>query len=145
MGDGILALFGAVEPNPWQSNDALHAALAMRAALADYNRELTAEGLPPLALGVGLHRGVGVAGLVGSQDLVQFTVVGSAVNIAARVQDLTRAHGVDILATEPVRAALDPRFRLHVLPPASLRGIAEPVQIWAVQDFVPARVAAPTG
>jgi len=145
IGDGILALFGAVEPNPWQSNDALHAALAMRAALADYNRELTADGLPALALGVGLHRGVGVAGLVGSQDLVQFTVVGSAVNIAARVQDLTRAHGVDILATEPVRAALDPRFSLQALPPASLRGIAEPVQIWAVQDFVPAHVALPTG
>jgi adenylate cyclase len=145
IGDGILALFGAVEPNPWQSNDALHAALGMRAALADYNRELVAEGLPPLALGVGLHRGVGVAGLVGSQDLVQFTVVGSTVNVAARVQDLTRVHGVDILATEPVRAAVDPRFALRALAPAALRGIAEPVQIWAVEDFAPARAAAPAG
>jgi class 3 adenylate cyclase len=139
MGDGILALFGAVEANPWQSNDAMHAALAMRAALANYNRELAADGLPTLTLGVGVHRGVGVAGLVGSQDLVQFTVVGSTVNIAARVQDLTRAHGVDILATQPVRAALDPRFTLRALPPTSLRGIAEPVQIWAVQDFATAR------
>ncbi len=143
IGDGILALFGAVEPNPWQSNDAAHAALAMRAALADYNGELAAEGLPALALGVGLHRGVGVAGLVGSQDLVQFTVVGSTVNVAARVQDLTRTHGVDILATEPVHANLDPRFTLRALPPASLRGIAAPVQIWAVHDFVSARAATP--
>jgi class 3 adenylate cyclase len=141
IGDGILALFGALEPNPWQSNDAAHAALAMRTALGDYNRELTAEGLPTLTLGVGLHRGVGVAGLVGSQDLVQFTVVGSTVNVAARVQDLTRAHSVDVLATEPVRVALDQRFRLHALPPASLRGIAEPVQIWAVHDFVATRSA----
>jgi adenylate cyclase len=145
IGDGILALFGAVEPNPWQSNDALHAALGMRAALADYNRELAAEGLPPLALGVGLHRGVGVAGLVGSQDLVQFTVVGSTVNVAARVQDLTRVHRVDILATDSVRAAVDPRFALRALAPAALRGIAEPVQIWAVEDFAAARVAAATG
>jgi adenylate cyclase len=145
VGDGVLALFGAVEPNPWQTNDAVHAALAMRAALADYNGELAAEGLPRLALGVGLHRGVGVAGLVGSQDLVQFTVVGSAVNVAARVQDLTRAHGVDILATEPVHANLDPRFALRALPPASLRGIAEPVPIWAVHDFVPAREGHPAG
>ncbi len=135
IGDGILALFGAVEANPWQANDATHAALAMRAALADYNRELAADGLPTLALGIGLHRGVGVAGLVGSEDLVQFTVVGSTVNIAARVQDLTRTYGVDILATESVRAALDPRFTLQALSPASLRGIAEPVEIWAVQDF----------
>lgn len=136
IGDGILALFGAVEPNPWQSNDATHAALAMRAALAEYNRELAAEGLPTLALAVGLHRGTGVAGLVGSQDLVQFTVVGSTVNVAARVQDLTRAHGVDILATQPVRASLDPRFTLRALPPTPLRGIAEPMEIWAVEDFV---------
>jgi adenylate cyclase len=139
IGDGILALFGAVEPNPWQSNDATHAALAMRAALAAYNRELAADGLPALAVGIGLHRGTGVAGLVGSQDLVQFTVVGSTVTIAARVQDLTRAHGVDILATQPVRAALDPRFALRPLPPGVLRGIAEPMPIWAVEDFVDAR------
>jgi adenylate cyclase len=134
-----------VEPNPWQSNDATHAALAMRAALADYNSELASEGLPRLALGVGIHRGVGVAGLVGSQDLVQFTVVGSVVNVAARVQDLTRAHGVDILATEPVHATLDPRFALRALPPASLRGIAEPVEIWAVHGYASALTAAPTG
>jgi adenylate cyclase len=136
IGDGILALFGAVEPNPWQSNDATHAALAMRAALAEYNRELAADGLPTLTLAVGLHRGTGVVGLVGSQDLVQFTVVGSTVNVAARVQDLTRAYGVDILATQPVRATLDPRFTLRALPPTPLRGIAEPMEIWAVEDFV---------
>jgi adenylate cyclase len=136
IGDGILALFGAVEPNPWQSNDATHAALAMRAALAEYNRELAADGLPTLALAVGLHRGTGVAGLVGSQDLVQFTVVGSTVSVAARVQDLTRVHGVDILATQPVRSALDPRFTLRALPPTALRGIAEPMEIWAVEDFL---------
>ncbi len=136
IGDGILALFGAVEPNPWQSNDATHAALAMRAALAKYNGELAAAGLPTLAVGIGLHRGTGVAGLVGSQDLVQFTVVGSTVTIAARVQDLTRAHGVDILATQAVRAALDPRFTLRPVPPGVLRGIADPVPLWAVEDFV---------
>jgi adenylate cyclase len=145
IGDGVLALFGAVEANPWQANDAMHAALAMRAALAHYNRELAADGLPTLALGVGLHRGVGVAGLVGSQDLVQFTVVGSTVNIAARVQDLTRTYGVDILATQAVRAVLDPRFTLQGLPPASLRGIAEPVEIWAVHDFAPVPETSPEG
>ena len=64
IGDGILALFGAHAPNPWQANDAAHAALAMRVALSDYNAELTAEGLPALAIGIGLQRGSGVAGLM---------------------------------------------------------------------------------
>jgi adenylate cyclase len=135
IGDGILALFGAVESNPWQSNDAARAALAMRDALADYSRELIADGLPPLAIGIGLHRGVGVAGLVGSKDLVQFTVVGSVVNVAARVQELTRTHAVEVLVTGPVRAALDPRFELRPLPPANVRGIAAPVEIFALAGF----------
>jgi adenylate cyclase len=72
IGDGMLALFGALEPDPWQGDGAVHAALAMRAELAEYNRELQKEGLPPLGIGIGLHRGVGVAGLVGSRDLFQY-------------------------------------------------------------------------
>ncbi len=135
IGDGILALFGALEPNPWQSNDALHAALGMRAELEEYNRELEAEGLPRLALGVGLHRGSGVAGLVGSKELMEFTVVGRTINVAARVQDLTRRHATDILLTEEVKEALDPRFVLEPLEPTEVRGIAQPVMIYAARGF----------
>ncbi|MFT4570285.1 MAG: class 3 adenylate cyclase [Hyphomicrobiaceae bacterium] len=135
IGDGILALFGALQPNPWQANDALHAAIAMREALATYNQELEEEGLPTLAVGIGLHRGLGVAGLVGSSDLMQYTVIGSTVNLAARVQAETREHEVDILVTKAVRDGLDPRFSLEELPAATLRGVAEPVVIYAAKDF----------
>jgi adenylate cyclase len=133
VGDGMLAMFGALEPNPWQADDAVRAALAMRSELEAYNRELEERGLLPLAMGIGLHRGTGVAGLVGSQDLIQYAFVGSTINIAARVQDLTRQHDADILATGAVRESLDPRFLLRELPPAELRGIAEPVAIFAVE------------
>src|SRR6476620_8577414 len=50
IGDGILALFGALESNPWQTNDAVHAALGMRAALAEYNAALAGDDVPPLAM-----------------------------------------------------------------------------------------------
>lgn len=135
IGDGILALFGALQPNPWQGNDALHAALAMRRELAAYNCELEREGLPTLSIGVGLHRGVGVAGLVGSRDLMQFTFVGRIVNLAARVQDLTRQYEVDILVTQAVRQTLDPRFELRELPATQVRGVAEPVAVFAAKGF----------
>lgn len=135
LGDGILALFGAFEPNPWQGDDAVHAALAMRGALADYNRELAARGLPPLALGVGAHRGIGVAGLVGSREKREFAIVGRTVNVAARVQDHTRRHDADVLVTEDLKRTLDPRFRLRALPPAELKGIAEAVALYAVERF----------
>ncbi len=135
IGDGMLAMFGALEPNPWQTDDATRAALAMRTELATYNRELEEAGRPPLSMGIGLHRGSGVAGLVGSRDLIQYTLVGRTINVAARVQDLSRVHGVDILVTREVQETLDPRFRLRALPPAELRGIAEPVAIFAVEGF----------
>jgi class 3 adenylate cyclase len=138
IGDGILALFGDLAPNPWQADDAVRAALAMRAALADYNATLAAEGLPALAIGIGIERGPVIAGLIGTPDLMEFTVVGRTVNLAARVQTATREHGVDILVTESVRAALDGQIGLRALPPAVMKGVAEPVAIWAVEAGRPA-------
>jgi len=135
IGDGILALFGALQPNPWQGNDAVYAALDMREELAAYNRELEAEGLPTLSIGIGLHRGGGVAALVGSRDLMQFTVVGRIVNLAARVQDLTRKFQVDILLTRAVKDTLDRRLELRELPATQVRGIAGEVEIFAVEKL----------
>lgn len=51
LGDGILAYFGALQPNPWQCDDSVHAALAMRAAIKEYNADLAREGLPPFSWG----------------------------------------------------------------------------------------------
>ncbi len=132
LGDGILALFGAFEPNPWQGDDAVRATLAMCDRLAEYNRELSERGLPTLAFGVGLHRGVGVAGLIGSEDKKEFAIVGRIVNVAARVQDLSRQHDADILVTEDLARTLNPRFNLRRLPAAELRGISKPVVVYAV-------------
>ncbi len=135
VGDGMLALFGALEPNPWQASDAVRAALAMHHELEEYNQELLAEGLPPLSVGVGLHRGTGVAGLVGSKDLLQYAFVGRTINVASRVQELTRIHEVNVLVTGEVQGSLDSRFALRPLPAAELRGVAEPVPIFAVERF----------
>ena len=132
LGDGILIFFGALEPNPWQCNDAVHAALAIRDGLVRYNAELERTGLPRIAIGVGIHRGPGLAGLIGSRDRREYTVVGPTLNLAARVQALTREHGRDILLTEPVREQLDPRFELMPMPAVPVKGISEPVVTYAV-------------
>lgn len=134
LGDGFLALFGALEANPWQTDDAVRAALAMRAALRDYNARLRSEGLPPLAIAVGIHRGPVVAGLLGTDVLVEYGVLGATVNLASRVERLTREHGTDVLVTAAVRDVLDPRIRLRALPPAPVPGVAEPVATFAVED-----------
>jgi len=135
IGDGLLALFGALEPNPWQTNDAVHAALAMRAALATYNERLRSQGLPVLAAGIGIHRGPVVAGVVGNAALMEYGVIGRTVNVASRVEGLTRVHGTDVLVTDAVRAHLDGRFRLRELPAAEVKGLPDPLVTFAVESF----------
>jgi len=135
IGDGMLVLFGAIEPNPWQANDAARAALAMREALSAYNEELANDGIGPLRAGIGIHQGSALAGLIGSDQLMEFTVLGGTVNLAARVENLTRRNGTDILVTAAVRDKLDPRFLLRELPAVKVRGIAEPVVTYALEQF----------
>ena len=132
IGDGLMALFGALEPNPWQANDAVRAALAMQQSVAAFNRELAERGLPALRLGIGIHRGPAIAGIIGSDALMEFTVIGQTVNLASRVERLTRSHGADILITAAVRSGLDPRFVLEALPARAVRGVSDPVVTYAV-------------
>jgi class 3 adenylate cyclase len=133
VGDGIVAYFGAIQPNPWQCDDAVSAALAMRAAIRAYNAELEREGLPPLAIGVGIDRGPGLAGLMGSRARREYAFIGRAVNLAARIQGLTRIHQVDILITEALRGELDAGFVLVPMPAEPVKGFAEPIVTYAVR------------
>ncbi len=135
IGDGILAFFGALSRNPWQCNDAAHAALAMQAALKEYNGELRREGLPSLRVGIGVHHGVGIAGLVGSRELMEFTIIGRTVNVAARVQDLTRRLDGDIIVTDALLEKLDPRFDSRPLPASTVKGVSEALQVYAVDGY----------
>ena len=139
IGDGIVAYFGALQPNPWQCDDAVRAALAMREAIHVYNVELDREGLPHLSIGVGIHRGLGLAGLVGSRERKEFSFLGSPVNLAARVQALTRLHQVDILVTEVLRAELDKTILLTPMPAEHVKGFAEPVVTYAVKGTIELR------
>ena len=135
IGDGLLALFGALDANPWQTSDAVRAALAMRAALADYNAMLTRDGHAPLAMGVGIHCGTVVAGVIGSAELIEYGVIGNTVNVASRIEDLTRVHGVDILVSDAVHGALDRRFLLRAMPAVEVKGVSRALATFAVEGI----------
>jgi adenylate cyclase len=134
IGDGLLALFGALEPNPWQARDAVLAALAMRGELERYNRTMAQRGVPALQIGIGIHRGEVLAGVMGNDELSKFGVVGDAINVASRVEQLTRELDVDLLVTDAVRKDLDERFRLRAMPPASVKGKPEPILTYFVES-----------
>lgn len=135
VGDGLLALFGALEHNPWQGRNSVLAALDMRAELARYNEELRAQSLPELRFGIGIHRGEVVAGVMGAGALNKFTVTGDPINVASRVEGLTSVHKVDLLITEEIRSTLDDQFRLRRMPPMPVKGKPEPIVTYYVEDI----------
>ena len=92
-----------------------------------------------LSIGVGIHRGLGLAGLVGSRERKEFSFLGSPVNLAARVQALTRLHQVDILVTEALRAELDKTILLTPMLAEHVKGFAEPVVTYAVKGTIESR------
>ncbi len=133
VGDGLLALFGAMEPNPWQGRDAVLAALEMRAELARYNAQLEAKGLPRLRFGIGIHGGEVVAGVIGTPGLSKFSVTGDPINVASRIEGLTSRLQVDLLFSDEIRQQLDGSFRLRAMPPAEVKGKSGPIQTWTVE------------
>ena len=135
VGDGLLALFGALEHNPWQGRDAVLAALDMRTELARYNEELRAKSLPELRFGIGIHGGEVVAGVMGAGALNKFTVTGDPINVASRVEGLTSVHQVDLLITEEIRSTLDEQFRLRRMPPIPVKGKPEPIVTYYVEGI----------
>jgi adenylate cyclase len=145
IGDGVMALFGAPESNAWQSLDAVMAALALQRGIEKYNASLRQQGLPALDVRIGVHRGPVVAGIFGSPENLEYTVIGDSVNTASRIQDLTREHGVAILVSAEVRASLDGRFQVRELPPQQVKGKAAPIQTFAVEDFAEGTPGNPSG
>jgi adenylate cyclase len=142
IGDGLLALFGALEPNPWQGLDSVLAALEMRAELARYNARLRAESLPELRFGIGIHSGDVIAGIMGAGALNKFGIAGDPINVASRVEGLTKVHQVDLLITGEVRAALDGRFRVRPMPAVPVKGKSEPLVTYFVEGMAEESTAA---
>lgn len=133
VGDGLLALFGAMEPNPWQGRDAVLAALDMRVALARYNAQLQSKGLPQLRFGIGIHGGEVVAGVMGTPGLSKFSVTGDPINVASRIEGLTSKLQVDLLFSDQIRQQLDDSFELRAMPLAEVKGKSGLIQTWTVE------------
>jgi class 3 adenylate cyclase len=132
-GDSILAVFGAPLAQADHAPRAVSAALSMRAALAGFNAEQERQGAQPLRIGIGLHSGWLVVGNMGSPDRMEYTVIGDAVNIASRLQSLTKNLGVDILISAEVYQAVGTEVVVREMPAAEVQGKSMPLRIYALE------------
>jgi adenylate cyclase len=87
VGDAILAVFGSPDPDEHQWENAVRAAIAMQAAINELDKERRAQGLPVCQVGIGIHTGAVLHGFIGSEEHMEFTVIGDAVNRASRYCD----------------------------------------------------------
>ncbi len=129
VGDGVMALFGAPIAHPDDPVRAVRAALDMVQRIPALEESLRAEGVTSLRIGIGIHTGDVVAGRVGPDERSEYGVVGDAVNVASRIEGLTRETGATILVSAATASRLGSGFELGrrlVLP---VRGKAEPVEV----------------
>ncbi len=126
LGDGFLAIFGAPLADPAAARNALGAARDMLAVVEDWNR---ARPQSVLRVGIGIHLGEAVTGTVGSPQRKEYTVIGDTVNLAARLEQLTKEADARILVSDAVCDAVDGDGAVD-LGPWPIRGYDEKVRVW---------------
>jgi adenylate cyclase len=129
IGDAIMAFWGAPLPNPRHAPDAVAAALAMQQRLRRLGAEFRARGWPELAFGIGLNTGAMNVGDMGSRFRKAYTVLGDAVNLASRLEGLTRIYGVDIICGDETKTAA-PGFAWREVDRVRVKGRAQAVALW---------------
>lgn len=142
IGDAIMAVFGAPVPHTLpeeiqqDASAAVSASLAMYQALQTLNQEFTAAGLPTVRFGVGIHTGVVIGGTVGSRQRINYSLFGDTVNVAARLQDMTKTLTVStpypILLSEVTYSHVSQLYQGQAMGELKLRGRANPMTVYSI-------------
>jgi adenylate cyclase len=137
MGDGALIVFGVPDPGPEDSANAIACAMSLACALDQRNRVLSGTEAPRVICSFGIHFGTVMLVELGGREHRQFTVTGGTVNIASRLEALTRTFGATIIISDAVAGAARRAGRADLvsgfdrLPPQQLRGRSDQIDLWA--------------
>jgi adenylate cyclase len=134
IGDGAMVFWNAPNAQPDHVERACRAALAAKAASERLNREFAAEGLPAYITRFGIHVGEAVIGNVGSSERMDYTALGSTVNLASRLEGLNRDYGTSILVSGEVRARACALFRFREVSTVIAKGMSSPTQIYELVE-----------
>jgi len=132
IGDGMMILFGAPRPTADPCTDAVRCALDMLDELDALNVEFERDGLPKVEIGIGINYGKVVVGNIGSTERHNYSAIGDAVNVAARIEGQTKELGRRILITESVVSRIGERFSFEPLGERLVKGHS-PVKVWGIR------------
>jgi adenylate cyclase len=132
IGDAIMAIWGAPISRPNDAENAVSAALEMRAVLHKFNQGRGSRTKPIIRIGMGLNTGEVLAGQIGSNDRLEYTVIGDTVNLASRMEGLNKTFGTDILITQNTYELVKKKFVCQPLHKVQVKGKAEAQRVYAV-------------
>lgn len=132
IGDAIMAHWGALYTDGNDTGNAIDAALLMRQALINFNHDDEHSNRPKFRFGCGINTGEVVAGQIGSQKKLEYTVIGDAVNLASRIEYMNKEFGTDILISEDSYQKVTGKYKVVAMPPIEIRGKSKPQQMYAV-------------
>lgn len=130
IGDGMMSLFGVPYPREDSATNAVMAAIAIQRRMVTLNKELAEAGLPQVAVGIGINTGVVTVGYIGSEQHTDYTAIGDAVNLSARLEK--QAGPWQILISRSTLQALGDRFPVKVFGDIVVKGKSIPVQVYEV-------------
>lgn len=132
VGDMVMGLFGAPLADAHHADHAVAAALDMVASLERLNARWRAQGRPPLDIGIGINTGEMIAGNIGAEAIMSYTVIGDAVNLGARLESLNKDYGTRILISEATRARLTRPVATREIGPVTVKGKTRAVVVHEV-------------
>jgi adenylate cyclase len=132
IGDSVMAVFGAPVPKPDDAVRAVRAALRMIEEVARFNEQQRKQGGVEIDVGVGLHTGPLIAGNIGSDRKMEYTVIGDTVNVANRVESLNQKMQTNVLITQQCYEATGKAFAVRELPRMQVKGKELPLHVYEV-------------
>lgn len=142
LGDGFMALFGIGNHVQRHAHRAVQVGIALGHRLEEVSGELARAGWPDLRIGIGINTGKAVVGSIGSPKRQEYTAIGDAINVASRVEALTKETGHALLITAQTRRFLDDSVPVSELPAQQVKGKDKPLRLFAVNvDDVHSNVA----
>lgn len=136
IGDAIMAVWGAPKGSESDAHNAVMACIEMRESLAKLNETRIQRGQEPILIGMGLHTGLAISGIIGSHEKMEYTIIGDTVNMTSRLEASTKTMGTDLLISNEVVNKVKDKILIEKAGAVSVKGKVAPIDLYKVNGYI---------